>query len=277
MGINNKIEILKIGSDPEFLLIDKNTSKFKSSIGIIPGTKENPLRLDFGTYYTIQIDNVLGEISVDPAETGDELWDNIQKTLNYVKKEYLPENIELEFASSGEYEEKELDHPVAKILGCDSSYNAWTFEENPAPEAKTTNLRGCGCHFHISYKDPDFMTNLMIGQVFDVFGTLQSVFRDPDTIRRKFYGKAGEVRNCEYGVELRTPGGYTLSSKEEFDIMIQAIYDTIEFMNLGGTISDEESVIIQDAINSQNKVKCIELYKSFSKRLSKLKDKSLVK
>lgn len=258
------IEILKLGSDPEFLLKDKYTGKLVSSIGIIPGTKEEPLRLNgLGDFYTIQIDNVLGEISVGPSETGDGLWENIQKTLDIVKKEFLPENIEIVHQSSGIYSDEELDNPIAKVLGCSPSLNAWSFGDNPAPSSES-NFRGCGCHFHISYKDPTFYTSFIIGQVFDLFGTLKSVVRDPDTKRREFYGKAGEIRMVDYGVELRTPGGFTISSKLEFDFMIDAIYKTVEFINSGKKIEESDAAQIQLAINTNNKSRAEELIQKYS-------------
>lgn len=245
------INLLKIGSDPEFLLRDKSTGNLVSSIGLIPGTKDKPEKLSFGEHYTVQIDNVLGEISVDPAETGDELWDNITKTLDWVKL-ILPENVEIVHASSGVYSDEELSHPIARILGCSDTYNAWTMETNSSPSADS-NIRGCGTHFHISYENPETETSIELAQVFDLFGTLQSVLRDPDKLRRDYYGKAGEMRILPYGVELRTPGGFTLSSKEEFDVMIDAIHKSIDFINSGNFIDYPDMAKIQFAINTQNK------------------------
>lgn len=249
-----KIKILKFGSDPEFILRDKNTGELVSSIGIIPGTKESPMRVDeVGEYFTIQIDNVLGEISVDPADNPEELWSNIQTGLKFIQDNILPENIEIIHQSSGTYSEEQLNDPIAQEFGCSPSKNAWSQEDNIPPEAGDIKFRGCGAHIHLSYEDNDEETNYLIGRVFDLFCTLPSILIDDDTNRRTFYGKAGEIRHCSYGVELRTLGGFILSDKSIYDYMMENLLKAIEFINSGKTISDEISVGIQVAINTQNR------------------------
>lgn len=251
----NKIKILKFGSDPEFLLRDKNTKELISSIGIIPGTKEEPVKVpEMGEYFTVQIDNVLGEISVNPADNPEELWNNIQAGFDYIRNNHLPENVEIFHASSGSYSDEQLDNDIARVFGCSPSFNAWTEEQNAAPEVDgNVNFRGCGAHIHLSYENPTVETNCLIGRVFDLFCTVPSILLDDDTERRKFYGKAGEIRNCSYGVELRTLGGFLLSDKAMYDFMMNNLLEAIKFINDGKVIDDKLAVGIQMAIDTQSK------------------------
>lgn len=260
----NEIKIDLLGSDPEFFLVDSKGT-LKSAIGVIPGTKEEPHFLpQFGDLTTLQIDNVLGEISVQPAKTGEELWDNIQKVLKYVQDTYLtPKGLAILHASSGEFDAKELEDPIAQILGCSPTLNAWQFGYNEAPDA-SSNFRGCGSHIHISYEDPSMERSFQIAQTFDLFGTLNSVIRDPDTKRREFYGQAGEMRILDYGLEVRTPGGFILSSKEEFLTMIEAVHKTVDFINNKNEISLEDQALIQLAINTSDKHLAEKLLKKYS-------------
>lgn len=250
----SKINILKFGSDPEFLLKNSKTGELISSIGIIPGTKEKPVTVDkLGDGYTIQIDNVLGEISVAPSETIEGLWNNIQLALGYIKDNILPEGIEIIHQSSGIYSEEQLDNDIAREFGCSPSVNAWSGEVNYPPDANGITFRGCGAHIHLSYENPKIKTNLLIGQVFDLFCTLPSIILDSDTERRKLYGKAGEIRHCKYGVELRTLGGFILSDKNIYDYMMNNLLEAIRFINEGHVINDEMQLGIQIAINNQSK------------------------
>lgn len=254
MEEKKKIKVLMFGSDPEFLLRDKDTKELVSSIGIIPGTKEEPQTVEeLGDGYTIQIDNVLGEISVAPATNSEGLWNNIQKALTYVSGNILPNNVEIYHASSGTYTDEQLDNEIAKLFGCSPSVNAWSEQDNEAPEAGDINFRGCGAHIHLSYENPDPATNCLIGRVFDLFCTLPSIILDEDTKRRHFYGQAGEIRHCKYGVELRTLGGFILSDKNIYNYMMDNLLKAIEFINSGKEMPEDIQIGVQIAINTQDK------------------------
>lgn len=264
-----EITNVRFGSDPEFLLRNKKTKELVSSIGIIPGSKEEPLRIpSLGHYYSIQVDNVLGEISVSPARTSDELWDNIQMALKYVNDNYLPEDVEIYHASSGTYTPEQLDNDIARLFGCDSSKNAWTYEDNEAPEAKDTLVRGAGTHIHISYNNPNSLTSFKIAQAFDIFCVLPTLFMDEDTNRREFYGKAGDCRLLNYGVECRQLGGFVLSDKSIYDYLMNNLLEAIKFLNEGGQIDSESAIKTQIAINAGAKELAEEVMKDFNIKLT---------
>jgi len=59
----NKIENITIGGDPEFFLKNKNTGEFIPAIGLIGGTKKEPIDIspEGKTGYALQEDGVAGE------------------------------------------------------------------------------------------------------------------------------------------------------------------------------------------------------------------------
>lgn len=247
----SEIKVLLIGSDPEFMLAKAMSKELVSSIGIIPGTKEEPFKTsDLGDGYTIQIDNVLGEISVPPAKDKEELWVNIQTGLNYVRNNFLPEDVEIVHLSSGTYSEEQLDNEIARQFGCMPSLNAWSKMNNDVPEAKNLLFRGCGCHIHVSYENPSEEMNFEISRAFDLFCTLPSILLDSDRDRRHFYGKAGELRHCSYGVELRTIGGFLLADKNHYDYILDNMMLAIDWLNAGNRVPDHIGLDIQFAIDN---------------------------
>ena len=65
MILNN----ITIGADPELFLINTETGKVVSSIGIIPGEKGNPYRSkDMPKGFGLEIDNILAEFNIPPAK-----------------------------------------------------------------------------------------------------------------------------------------------------------------------------------------------------------------
>jgi len=246
----SEIKVLLIGSDPEFMLRSKVTKELVSSIGIIPGTKEEPSKPDDLNGYTIQIDNVLGEISVPPAADKEGLWNNIQIGLDYVRNNFLSDDLEIAHLSSGYYTEEQLDNDIARQFGCMPSLNAWSKINNDVPVSDNLLFRGCGCHIHLSYENPSEEMNFEIARAFDLFCTLPSILLDDDRDRRHFYGKAGELRHCSYGVELRTIGGFLLANKDHYDYILDNMFKAIEWLNQGNRVSDHLGMDIQFTVNT---------------------------
>ena len=55
-----------IGADPEMFIRDKYTNKYKSAVGLITGTKEEPTPIDKDGH-AYQVDNVAVEFNIAPA------------------------------------------------------------------------------------------------------------------------------------------------------------------------------------------------------------------
>lgn len=258
-----KVNILSLGSDPEFLIIDKNTGKYVSSLGIIPGEKSEPVNLEeLGKGYSIQKDNVLAELCVPPAKDGDELFNNILKAINYVNNNILPPHLQLATVTGGYFTPEDLDNDYAREFGCSPSFNAWQWCQNN-PGDNVSDYRGAGCHIHIGYENPSMMTNVELIRAFDLFAGVPNLMFEPDRIRRKQYGQAGEFRETRYGVEARILGGSLLSNKLFFDTAIKGLYLAADFVNNNGEFSDEQQLKIQACINDNDTDLAKELIEEF--------------
>lgn len=104
---------------------------------------------------------------------------------------------------------------------CDPDFNAYTEDVNPKPEGASTNLRSAGFHVHVGYPNTSVEESLSIVKWMDVFLGVPSVIIDPDTERRKLYGKAGCFRLQPWGVEYRVLSSYMMNK----DILIRYVYE----------------------------------------------------
>lgn len=243
---------ITIGADIEVFLFDKDTLQFKSAIGLIGGTKENPrqvIRDGFG----LQEDNVLLEFTVPPAINKKEFIENIATIKNILPLVTTP--YEIKCQASARFPIKELNCLEARRFGCSPDFNAWTKTENSTPKSNT-NLRTSGFHVHIGYKDNNPEKSIEIIKWMDIFLGIPSVILDPDTERRQLYGCAGAFRLCSYGCEYRVLSGYFLSDEQ----FVGWIYDNT-ILAIGKAFSDErirsEEEIIR-TINTNDK-ECAEM------------------
>lgn len=245
-NINN----VTIGADPEVMIINTNTNELVSSIGIIPGVKDEPFSLGEGYYLTI--DNVLAEFLVPPSKTRDEFIDVIKEGKTIIN-DYLPKELSIEIRASALYPESELQSDEAKLFGCSSDYNAWTSMINIKPSAEDSRLRSAGGHIHIGYDNPDDDTSATLVTYFDLFIGLPSVILDEDTRRRELYGKAGAFRPKEYGFEYRTVSNFWIKNDELVGFIYDKVKEAIDYFNSGGLIKESDGILIQEAINTSNK------------------------
>lgn len=140
-------EKITIGADPELFIINTENENVVSSIGIIPGIKNEPFipkgyRKGFG----IETDNILAEFNIPPSNTEDEFVNNInimkQWIDNFVKSKNP--NYTIQCIASRYVNDDQLQSDEAKLFGCDPDFNAYTEEANPKPEGANTNLRSAG-------------------------------------------------------------------------------------------------------------------------------------
>lgn len=236
---------ITFGSDIEAFLYDSNLNKLVSAVGIVPGTKEEPIALS-EEGYAIERDNVSLEYLIKPCSTIKELFINVDVGAQLCKK-VIPTNFMLDFRASHLFPEEELNCQEAQEFGCDPDINAWTKKENPRPKANKTNLRTNGFHIHIGYEFPSTSTNYELVKALDLFLGLPSIEADKDAVRRELYGKAGSCRHKPYGVEYRVLSSYMTEYR---NIVEEGIQNAIDFINAGKTVSDEDGKIIQSCINS---------------------------
>ena len=120
---------------------------------------------------------------------------------------------------------------------CDPDYNAYTEEVNPKPEGASTNLRSAGFHVHVGYPNQNYETSVNIVKWMDVFLGVPSLLLDPDTERRKLYGKAGCFRLQPWGVEYRVLSSYMMHNETFIRYVYKQTMTAVSHRNESETVS----------------------------------------
>ncbi len=261
-----------IGTDPEFFIKNKE-GDYVNAETMFPGTKEDPYILNSGA--GLQTDNVAVEFASPVGNDGEDLVNKLRDTFNELF-EMIPKDMVLDFAPSAVFDEKELQTIQSKVFGCSASYCAWELKENEQPCATNSNLRSTGAHIHIGQVEGDgndFLHDpygkVNVVRMCDAFHGIISIVLDTskESIkRRELYGKAGEHRPTDYGVEYRTLSSFWLKSPNLvmlIDSLTQDALKTIRedtheklIKELGGSKN------IQETINTGNIKKADELINS---------------
>lgn len=210
-----------IGTDPEFFLVDRNTGKMVSAIPHIEGTKEEPKELPCGA--GLQRDNVALEFASTPADTVQDFVTSISDAFKDIMI-VVPKNLEMVAIPSANFEKDQLNDPEALRFGCDTDYDAWKLEANPAAYCNDPTFRSCGGHIHLGHIEGGlyaFLLNpwgkIMTVRTMDAVHGISSVVLDGSKNaikRRRLYGKAGCHRPTDYGVEYRVLSNFWLKSPE---------------------------------------------------------------
>lgn len=221
-------ESLLVGSDPEFF-VEKN-GKIKSSIGIIPGTKNDTVTIE---QFEILKDNVLVEGNIPPARSRDEFiatMENLKEVIfKYFKVKAISKN-------SHNFDQSELQDEEAREFGCSSYLNAWEACSVKAANLAEYNTRTAGFHIHIGY---DMITSdieksrldSLIAKAFDYFCVIPSRNHMPDAFRDENYGALGSYREKPYGLEVRGLGGY-FSNSQYLGWVYDRVIDTIDYCSI---------------------------------------------
>jgi hypothetical protein len=206
----------KFGCDPEFFLRDKTNGQFVSAHGMIPGTKHSPLQVEGGA---VQVDGMALEFNIDPVTNVDDWNKNIDVVLHQLR-EMIDDQLEFVFEPVAHFGKEYIDSQpkIAKELGCEPDYNAYTGLINPKPNADL-GFRTASGHIHVGWTEQQDVTDsehieachMLIKQL-DIFLALPSVAWDLDEIRSTMYGKWGAYRPKHYGVEYRTLSNAWLTS-----------------------------------------------------------------
>lgn len=243
-----------IGADIEVFLRDKYTKDIVSAEGIIKGAKDDPFIFSgIGTdVFATSLDNVMVEFNIPPAKTSKDFSSHILYALGWIEGS-IPQNLQLLAHPSARIDNKYLQTENAKMFGCDPDFNAWLMgAQNPKPDA-LGDIRSCGGHIHIGYEKPHGDVNMELIRVMDIFIGLPSILQEPENDRKSLYGKAGAFRHKRYGCEYRTISNYYINSPELMQWAFDNTLTAIEFVNRQQSISGEESVAIQTAINTNDK------------------------
>lgn len=242
-----------VGCDPEIFLIDA-AGAFRSSIGIIGGSKHDPRPLPIGDGYAVQEDNVALEFNIPPAHSAEELDKNIDNVLKYLQEEVAQHALTFSNVSAVSFPMDQLMHPAALEFGCDPDYDAWKDGAvNPRPKAEDKNLRTCGGHVHVGYKFTSREQVIEFTKYMDLFLGVQSVLLDNGELRKQLYGKAGAFRYKPYGMEYRSLSNFWIFSKHLREWVwnnTEAAMDAWLNKKVDMSVAGSD---IQEAINSNNK------------------------
>lgn len=249
------------GADPELMVVNPEGA-LTSAIPLIKGTKKKPQKVKGGH---VQRDNVMAEFNVKPAHSSDEFEENIRVVLGSLAKLLKPNRLAIQ--AYAEFPEDALEHPEARVFGCDPDYCAWPDPEgillmNTVPSHKALEpYRSAGGHFHIGYKKEteemlrDDFGKIEVVKMLDIFQGIPSVLLDPDPTapqRRALYGTAGAHRPKEYGVEYRALGNFWLRAPELVHLMYELAHRAVELTLHGESTKVIEQVgqkNVQDIIN----------------------------
>lgn len=242
----------KIGCDPEVFVRDQNG--FRSIIETIGGTKEYPRPLHvLGNGFCVQEDNVAMEFNIPAASSKEEFITSIVKA-----RLFLDQLVRDQYGwfmsqeSAAIFPDEELQHPMAKVFGCDPDYNAWTQRTNPRPKAADARLRSCGGHVHVG---AELTTDQKweLGQAMDFYLGVPSVLMDEGEMRKQLYGKAGAMRIKPYGMEYRTLSNFWIFDQTKIGWVYDQTARALTAIEAGTKFKDLRKAITS-CINNNDKV-----------------------
>ena len=259
--MTKKIDNVTIGSDPELFLFNSVTRKFVSSIGIIPGVKGKASPMgNLGEGYGLQIDNVLAEFNIPPTTDKKAFVESISLAKGYIS-DYIHgihPSLKIMCVAAGNFPSDQLQSKESQEFGCSVDYNAWTEEPNEKPKGEMTRLRTTGTHIHVGFDEPKTSVRLELIKAMDLFLGVPSVIIDPDTVRRKLYGKAGAFRLTSYGVEYRVLSGYFIRDERHMGWMFDQTLKAINFVNNNGIVDNSNNKIV-NCINNCDKQAALDI------------------
>lgn len=242
-----------LGSDPELFLMD-HFGDWRSAIGLIGGSKENPRPVLGRAGFAVQEDNVALEFNIPPSATRNEWVNNLTSMLNFLEIEVSKMGLQLAVKASAYFPKEQLQSEQAQAFGCDADFNAWTMEQNPKPVCDDNTFRTCGGHVHFSTKLPV----IQVVRAMDLFLGIPSILLDPDTERRRLYGMAGCFRFTRYGGEYRTLSNFWLKDPKFMAWVWDQTQSAIQFVEDNVELDDEDFLAskaeaIQKCINTSDK------------------------
>jgi len=246
-----------IGLDPEIFIKDEN-NKLDSAIGLFGGTKSDPI--DIGKGCAIQEDNILVEFNTPPTDDYDTFLDNINYCKSYIETVLAGQGKELHYSSSEKVTEDLLKDDKSREFGCAPSYNVVTEEVS---EVNVESMhedqyltRSSGFHVHIGYENPTQEFNDRLVLCFELMVTLPLLEADIDNHnRRLLYGKLGDSREKEYGVECRSLGGSLLRNDDLIKQVWDGVHNAIKLAEESEYTEEELRSFILYCIDDQNNIK----------------------
>jgi len=219
--------LISLGHDTE-VFGKKDGKIIPLSPDILTGTKEKPQEIS--KHASLQLDNVLCEITQPPAEHNHE-FATLCKASKRDAEKWMEANhgISLIYKSHHTFKLNDVLTPWAMTNGCSVDFTADTNDPVKKLDMSLfTTLKTASGHIHIGVSDPDEMT--MANKIqyvraldFALGAPLALLHNDP--LRRKLYGRAARFRSKPYGFEYRTPDNWWFGQGDPY--LYIAIYDVI--------------------------------------------------
>lgn len=230
-----------IGADPELFVRDPD-GNLVSAFGMIPGTKDNPFKVEHGA---VQVDGMALEFNIDPAATAKQFERNITAVLAQLK-DMIPAGYQFDFSPVAEFGKEYIDAQPdeAKLLGCTPDFSATTGSVNPSPKGDY-GFRTASGHIHIGWtegQDIDVPEHreaciMAVKQLDITLGVAQRLW-DKDIVRSKMYGKFGAFRPKHYGVEYRTLSNTWVNDANRRELVFNTAMVAMEQLMQGNRIYD---------------------------------------
>lgn len=244
------IQLLKIGSDPEFFIVDDKNNPIGSYV-FFDGTKEEPEEMDNG--FGILKDNLLVEGNIPPSASKEEFVDNMEFLKELIQSVLTPQKAILHSADVMEFDPMWINTPDGQYFGCSQFKSAYAKKNFDTPTLRN-NKRQAGFHIHISYTINDKCDifkremNGLIAKAMDCFLGMPSdeiLFSEE---RRGSYGVLGAYRDTSYGLEYRSLGGFFTASE-----YLPWVYDqTIKAIDFCKSIENLELLRTLTSANNKN-------------------------
>lgn len=244
-----------IGADPELFIINSETGKVVSSIGLIPGVKGDPyVSEDMPKGFGLETDNILAEFNIPPVKDCANFIANVLYMQDYIRKfvKNIDPKLDIKCSASEIVDKDQLQTPESQEFGCSPDYNAYTELENPKPNVPKNGVRSAGAHIHWGYDNCNVDDSIKLVKLCDLFIGVPSVLLDPDTRRRKIYGKAGSFRLTSYGCEYRSLSSYMFSTPELLTFVWKGIERVIEEFNKPTIRVSRYEELVIECINRSN-------------------------
>lgn len=258
--------LITIGSDPEMVVF--KDERPVCAIPIVDGHGKED-KIYFNEFESLYYDNALVEMTVKPANSGEELVDNFRSVYFNANKYLAQKGAKLTALASVDFDPDELiEYPKALEFGCDPEMDMWENKLCSPPFCDPmSGFRSAGGHIHIGRKDyktadqDSFLMNFMSKSSFTramdlIVGTsLTAIENDPSAPKRKeLYGKAGRARFAlPYGVEYRTPSNGWTAMPEKVKLVHDLTMFAVDFFQDNATLFEEgNGFSFNDIINVIN-------------------------
>lgn len=242
MQFKESYKNLTIGSDPEVFVKNNTNDQLASIIGVFKAGKNDPKDIGMGCF--VQEDNILAEFNIPPCKSEKEFLDAINYAKSTIEVMIAPKGLDLHYSSSELATNDILKDDQAHVFGCAESYN--TILQRPIEidqnEIYGIKMRSSGFHIHFGWDNPTDEERDRLSIFFELCVTLPLLLEDNDDYnRRKFYGKIGDVRDKEYGLECRSLGGYFLRNDDTIKDIYQRSLKAVE-MAKNSEITNEDLI-----------------------------------